>query len=77
MLGANEQRSEVARLLTQIGAEYQAGHNALYGLAAGTSRHDFITAKMNTMGQLHTQLQGIVGENEAIAMIADQLNQLK
>ena len=77
MLGAREQRSEVARLLSQISEEYQAAQNALTGLAAGTGRHDFITAKMNHMGQLHTELQGHVGEHEAMAMIAHQLDQLE
>lgn len=78
MLGANEQRSEVARLLAQIGAEYQAGHRALSGGADVASQHgDLITVRTNTMGQLHIQLQGIVGEHEAVAMIADQLNQME
>lgn len=73
MLGAHEQRSEVARLLSQISAEYEAAHRGLAGLAYGMSQHDFITARMENMGQLHTQLQSIVGD-VAIAMIADCLN---
>ncbi len=77
MLEANEQRSEVARLLAQISAEYQSGQNALHGLAYGASRHDFITARMENMGQLHAQLQELVGENVAMAMISDQLNHVK
>ncbi len=73
MLGANEQRSEVARLLSQISAEYEAAQRGLSGLSYGTSQHDFITARMENMGQLHNQLQTLVGD-VAIAMIADQLN---
>lgn len=73
MLGAHEQRSEVARLLSQISAEYEAAQRGLSGFASGSSRHEFITARMENMGQLHTQLQSIVGD-VAIAMIADQLN---
>jgi hypothetical protein len=73
MLGANEQRSEVARLLTQISAEYEAAQRGLSGLSYGTSQHDFITARMENMGQLHNQLQSLVGD-VAIAMIADQLS---
>lgn len=73
MLGTHEQRSEVARLLSQISAEYEAAQRGLSGLAYGTSQHEFITAKMENMGQLHSQLQSIVGDI-AIAMIADQLN---
>jgi hypothetical protein len=74
MLGANEQRSEVARLLSQISAEYEAAQRGLSGLSYGSSQHDFITARMENMGQLHTQLHTLVGD-VAIAMIADQLNE--
>lgn len=73
MLGAHEQRSEVARLLARISDEYEAAQRGLSGLAYGVSQHDFITARMENMGQLHSQLQTIVGD-VAIAMIADQLN---
>jgi hypothetical protein len=73
MLRADEQRSEVARLLCQIGEEYEAAKRGMTGLAYGMSQHEFITARMEHMGQLHNQLQTIVGDC-AIAMIADQLN---
>jgi hypothetical protein len=73
MLGAHKQRSEVARLLAQISAEYEAAQRGLRGLAYGVSQHEFITARMENMGQLHSELQSLVGD-VAIAMIADQLN---
>src|SRR5256885_14974700 len=73
MLRYEEHRSEVARLLSQITAEYEAAQRGLTGLAYGTSQHEFITARMENMGQLHGQLQSLVGDI-AIAMIADQLN---
>ena len=73
MLGPYENRSDVARLLSQITAEYEAAQRGLSGLAYGVSQHAFITARMENMGQLHTQLQTIVGD-AAIGMIADQLN---
>ena len=73
MLGAEEQRSEVAQLLAQISAEYEAAQQGLSGLSMGTSRHDFITARMENMGRIHTQLHTLVGD-AALAMIADQLN---
>jgi hypothetical protein len=73
MLGAQEQRSEVARLLNQISQEYEAAQRGLSGLAYGASQHAFITARMEHMGQLHGQLQSLVGDI-AIAMIAEQLN---
>jgi hypothetical protein len=73
MLGAREQRSEVARLLSQISEEYEAAQRGLTGLACGVSQHEFITARMERMGQLHSELHSIVGDT-AIAMIADTLN---
>ena len=73
MLRAQEHGSEVARLLSQISAEYEAAKRGLKGLSYGMSQHEFITAKMENMGQLHNQLQSIVGDT-AIAMIADRLN---
>lgn len=73
MCKANEQRSEVARLLSQISAEYEAAQRGLTGLSYGISQHDFITARMENMGRIHTQLQSIVGDS-AIAMIAETLN---
>ena len=73
MRGAHEQRSEVARLLSQISAEYEAAQRGLSGLAHGVSQHEFITARMENMGQLHSELQELVGDI-AIAMIADQLS---
>ncbi len=73
MLGAHEQRSEVARLLSQISEEYEAAQRGLSGLAYGTSQHEFITARMENMGQLHSQLQSLVGD-AAIEMIAERLN---
>jgi hypothetical protein len=74
MRGAGEQRSEVARLLTQINSEYEAAQRGLFGTAAGSSRHDFITRRMEAMGQLHEQLHDLVGD-AAIAIIAEQLQQ--
>ena len=76
MQGTSGQHSEVARLLSQISAEYEAARRGLTGLAYGVSQHEFITARMEHMGQLHTQLQSIVGD-KAIALIADQLNTLR
>jgi len=75
MQEAGEQRSEVARLLSQISEEYEAAQRGLTGLACGTSIHEFITAKMERMGQLHTQLQSIVGD-QATALVAEQLNSI-
>jgi hypothetical protein len=73
MLRYEKHGSEVARLLSQITAEYEAAQRGLTGLAFGTSQHEFITARMENMGQLHSELQTIVGDS-AIALIADALN---
>ena len=73
MLGYEERGSEVARLLSKITAEYEAAQRGLTGLAYGTSQHDFITARMDNMGHLHSELQTIVGDS-AIALIVDALN---
>jgi hypothetical protein len=73
MTGANEQRSDVARILAQISAEYEAAQRGLTGLSYGISQHEFITAKMENMGRLHNELENIVGD-QAIALIAEQMN---
>ena len=75
MQGAYEQGSEVAKLLSQISAEYESAQRGLTGLAYGTSKHEFITARMERMGQLHTELQSLVGD-QAVALVAEQLNSM-
>lgn len=64
--------SEVAHLLNQIQAEYEAACRGLSGLASGTARHAFIQARIDRVGQFHRQLQEIVGE-QAIVLIAQTL----
>jgi hypothetical protein len=73
MFEADKQRSEVARILAQISAEYEAAQRGLTGLSLGSSKHEFITARMENMGQLHAELRDLVGD-AAIAMIAAQLD---
>jgi len=75
MLSADEPRSEVTRLLAQISAEYEAAQRGLSGLAYGTSKHEFITARMEHLGQLHNQLQSIVGD-AAIKLVVDTLEHI-
>ena len=75
MQGAYEQGSEVAKLLSQISEEYEAAQRGLTGLAYGTAKHEFITARMERMGQLHTELQSLVGD-QAIALVTEQLNSM-
>jgi hypothetical protein len=66
--------SEVARIMRRIREEYAAAQQGLSGLASGTSQHLFITQKMENMLQLHDELQVIIGETPAIALIAEQLD---
>jgi hypothetical protein len=68
----NVQRSEVARLLTQIREEYEAAVQGISGLAYGTSRHSFITTRMENMSKLQTQLDELVGD-ESIALVVNCL----
>ena len=72
MAVAQEHSSEVAHLLLQISVEYEAAQRGLKGFTYGASQHAFITARMKNMGQIHTQLQTLVGD-VAMAMIVDQL----
>lgn len=71
-----ENKSEVARILSQIAQEYEAGSNGLHGLAQGTARHSFITARMENMAKLQNELEKLVGD-QAIRMIATRLDQVQ
>jgi hypothetical protein len=70
------QGSEVAALMAQIRAEYDAGRAALYDLSAGTSRHEIITARMERMGTLHEELRTLVGD-AAMEFVVIALNEVK
>lgn len=67
--------SEVAQLRQRIADEYLAAKLGLSGLAYGTSRHLFITSRMENMQRTHEQLQEIVGD-QAMALIALTLQDL-
>lgn len=68
------QHSEVAHLLTQINAEYEAARRGLSAISSGTSRHLFITQKMENMGRYQQQLQNLIGETPAMELIVKQLD---
>jgi hypothetical protein len=70
-----EQGSEVARIKRQIELEYEAAQRGMYGFAAGTTRHEFITARMENMGRFHEQLITLVGKQEATRALAEALEQ--
>ena len=64
--------SEVVRLRTQIEQESLAAQRALYSYAYA-ARHDFIEARINSMGDCQRQLARLVGEQEAFAVVLDAL----
>jgi hypothetical protein len=64
-----EGHSELAQLLAQIEAENIAAHRALHELCSGTTRHTFITARMERLGQLSEQLIAQLGTEQAIPII--------
>lgn len=67
--------SEVARLLTQIAAEYEAAQRGLSGIAEGTARHAFISASYERMGELGDKIEEMVGARDvAWALIGQQLD---
>lgn len=70
-----EMTSSVAAIKAQIEAEYEAANRALFGLAQGTARHDFITAKMEAIGAHQARLSQLVGEEQAIAIVYEVFSQ--
>jgi hypothetical protein len=64
--------SEVARIREQIAAEYDAALRGLEGPAI-ISRHEFITARMDNMGRSYNELTKLLGEQEAIKMVAETI----
>jgi hypothetical protein len=74
MSDAQNSNSEVARILAQIRQEYESAQRGFSGLAEGTSRHAFVTKKMENMGKLHLELEGLIGAMPAIELVADHLS---
>jgi hypothetical protein len=68
-------QSEVARLRQQIALEYEAAQRGLYGFAEGTSQHAFITARLENIAACHDALKVLVGELEAIKIVAETVEQ--
>ena len=73
MVKSEQRGGEVTRLLENIHAEYESGVRGLSGLASGAATHAFITARMQRIGQLHRELEQLVGEEEAIELFAQRL----
>ena len=67
-------QSEVARVLAQIEAEYDAAQRGLTGLAE-CARHAAITARMENIGRLHEHLHTLVGD-QSIPLVYDRLERI-
>ena len=61
-----ENKSEVATLMAQIDAAFQAGRQAINGLSLGSAQHAFITARMAHMGEMMIHVREKYGD--AVAM---------
>ena len=68
--------SEVAQIKERIAAEYMAAKWGLYGLSCGTSTHQFITNHMERMQESNKELAGIVGDQQAMIIVAEMLERL-
>lgn len=69
-----QNQSEVARILSQITAEYQSAWMALEGLSMGIAQHAFIASKMENMWAMKGELGEIVGDDEASKLFSAQLD---
>jgi hypothetical protein len=68
--------SDVARMRQQIASEYLSAQLGLSGFAEGTSRHSFITSKMERMGASFETLAQMMGKEQAIQVVADTLQKV-
>ncbi len=73
MSDTQKNNSEVAQLVRCIREEYEAGQQALFGLAAGTARHQFITARMENISKMHMELKDMLGDTMAMKVITEDL----
>lgn len=69
-------KSEVARLMARIDAEVEASCRGLYGFAYGTSQHEIINAKMERLGQIQEELTETLGQEKAIQMTIEVMEQI-
>jgi hypothetical protein len=60
-----EVQSEITQLRANIELELAAMRSGLSGLAAGTSKHAFIDAKMKRIGIFEEQLSQQIGSEQA------------
>src|SRR5260370_8336697 len=64
--------TELTQLLRKIEEEYKAAYNGMYAFSSGTSRHEFMNAKMENVGRYGVELTKLVGEEEAARLIVQK-----
>lgn len=67
--------SEVAQLRQCMLLEYEAAQRGLTGTAQGTTRHTFITKRLENMTAHYQVLKQVAGEQGAIEILAEVLEQ--
>jgi hypothetical protein len=65
--------SEIARLRQRLEDEYTAGRRALYGLASGWAKHQFISRRLSNMDDCRLELERLVGKEEAMRIVCETL----
>jgi len=66
-------KSEITQLLQLLEQEYASARRSLSGLASGTARHAFISGKMERIETCYRALCGLLGEQEAMRVVAERL----
>jgi ribosome assembly protein YihI (activator of Der GTPase) len=70
-------KSEIGRLMALIDAEYYSAKQALYSVNLGTAKHSFINARINRIGQLSDELGLLIGKDEALSIIVEQMDSIE
>jgi hypothetical protein len=69
--------SEIARLRRQLEAEYLAGRWALYGLACGWAKHEYIQRRLRNMEEYQSKLAQLVGPERAAAIVCEVIDDVR
>lgn len=70
-----ESDSEVAQSRQRMLLEYEAAQRGLTGPAQGTARHAFISKRLENMAAHYQVLKQLAGEQGAIEILAEVLEQ--
>lgn len=70
-----EDQSEVARVLGQIRQEHESAKRGLSGFASGHSKHAFLQARMDRIGELEQVLEQYVPADTAWMLIGNITNE--